>query len=51
MMLARRMMAAMSLGLLGDASALAPLQEMAAHDPHQYGRVQASHALKQLPAR
>ena len=43
-----RMMAAMSLGQLGDRAAEPALQEMAANDPHNYGRNQASLAIKQV---
>ena len=46
-----RMMAAMSLGALGDPAAVAPLQEMAASDPHNYGKSQANLALKQLQSK
>ena len=46
-----RMMAALSLSQLGDPGAVGPLQEMAGNDPHQYGRNQASLAIKQLQAK
>jgi len=46
-----RMMAALSLSALGDPAAIAPLQEMAANDPHHYGQNQASLAIKQLQAK
>ena len=43
-----RMMAALSLGELGDASCLGALEEMAQHDPHHYGRQQAEAIIKQI---
>ena len=45
-----RNMAAISLGELGDPSCLAALGEMAAHDPHHYGRQQAELAITQIKA-
>jgi len=46
-----RMMAALSLGLLSDPLAIEPLKEMAAHDPHHYGRNQADISLKRIQAK
>ena len=43
-----RLMAAISLGALGDPAALPALHKMMDSDPHQYGRGQAKNAIEQI---
>lgn len=43
-----RIKAAMALGALGDPAAVPALEEMAANDPHHYGRNEAKAALAQI---